>query len=178
MEPEESWILVDWLPLGISLLALVVAMGSAWVARRAPHVAEGLRRSTARIDLKRSIFLTLMQERAMPFTEEAVRAFNGIDVVFVDAHDVREKWGLYYKSLDLREKMSDDTKKHRLTDLLAAMAADIGLTGIKATDLERSYMPDYLHMSKRVEVETAKRSFSELAANRTPQAPSGGGPKP
>ena len=170
----EGWTWATWLPIGISLLALAISAGAAWVAWKAPQaaarLAEDLRQAAARRDLKRWVFLTLMQQRAAPFTPEAVQAFNAIDVVFVDAPDVREKWELYLKSQDLRLKMSDDTKKQRLIDLLAAMATDIGLTDIKATDIERSYLPDYLRMSQTIQVEEAKRRFSQLAANTTPQA--------
>jgi hypothetical protein len=87
---------------GISLLALVISIGSAlatwWAPQIAARVAEGLRSAAARTDLKRQVFLTLMQQRAVPFTEEAVQAFNIIDVVFVDAPSVREKWAVYYNS--------------------------------------------------------------------------------
>lgn len=86
---QESWTWATWLPIGISIVALLVSI--FW----APRHAEKLRRATARDDLKRSIFLTLMQQRATPFTEEAVQAFNAIDVVFVDAPTVRDKWAMY-----------------------------------------------------------------------------------
>jgi hypothetical protein len=87
---EESWTWVDWLPIGISVVALIVSVANWWAPQRAARLAEALRQANARTDLKRSVFLTLMQQRATPFTEEAVQAFNAIDVVFVDAATVRE----------------------------------------------------------------------------------------
>jgi hypothetical protein len=61
-----------WLPIGISLLALAISIAAVVVAWKAPqaaaHLAEGLRSAAARAELKRSIFLTLMQQRAAPFT--------------------------------------------------------------------------------------------------------------
>lgn len=65
----------------------------------------------------------------------------------------------------------------RLTELLAAMATDIGLTGVGATDLERSYLPDYVR--RRIKIENMTRAMqeaeldrvvSEASANTTPQA--------
>jgi hypothetical protein len=172
-----------WLPIGISLLALVISIGTAlatwWAPQQAARLAEGLRSAAARHDLKRSLFLTLMQERAAPFTPEAVKAFNAIDVVFVDATDVREKWALYLNSKDVREKVPLAMAQQRLIELLAAMAIHIGLTGINATDLMRSYSPDYLRrrikieqMSDRMQEQELERAFSQASANTTPQASS------
>jgi hypothetical protein len=117
-----------------------------------------------------------MQQRALPFTPEAVQAFNAIDVVFVDAPTVREKWAMYLKSKDVREKVPTAMAQQRLTELLAAMAADVGLTGISAADLERSYAPDYLRRRLKVEEMADKRheqelqrALAEASANTTPQ---------
>jgi len=72
------------------VVALIVSVANWWAPQRAARLAEALRQANARTDLKRSVFLTLMQQRVTPFTEEAVQAFNAIDVVFVDAATVRE----------------------------------------------------------------------------------------
>jgi hypothetical protein len=117
-----------------------------------------------------------MQQRAAPFTPEAVQAFNIIDVVFVDARNVREKWATYFNSMDERNQVPPHTSRQQLTDLLAAMAADIGLTSIGVTDLTRSYAPAYV--TRRINIETMhqaiqeqelERMFSQLSANTTPQ---------
>jgi Family of unknown function (DUF6680) len=168
---------------GISLLALVISIGSAlatwWAPQIAARVAEGLRSAAARTDLKRQVFLTLMQQRAVPFTEEAVQAFNIIDVVFVDAPSVREKWAVYYNSMDGSRQVPPAMAHQQLTDLLAAMAADIGLTGIGVTDLTRSYSPQYVMrrinietMSQAIQEQELQRTFSQASANTTPQASS------
>jgi hypothetical protein len=67
----------------------------------------------------------------------------------------------------------------QLTDLLAAMAADIGLTGIGVTDLTRSYSPQYVMrrinietMSQAIQEQELQRTFSQASANTTPQASS------
>jgi hypothetical protein len=178
---QESWTWTTWLPIVISSFALLISIVSARVAWKAPQaaarLAEGLRSATARADLKRWVFMTLMQERAAPFTPEAVKAFNAIDVVFVDAPTVRDKWAMYLKSQDRREQIPSHEQRKRLTELLAAMADHIGLTGIGATDLERSYAPDYLlrrikvgEMADKMQEKELDRAFTEASANTTPQS--------
>ena len=87
-----------------SLIAAIfsaVATGFAAVASwRAPitaaRLAERLRRDMQQSEERRrqkiQVFTTLMQERSAIWTEAAVRALNGIDVVFNDARPVREAW--------------------------------------------------------------------------------------
>ena len=166
---------------GIALLALVISIASAWVAWKAPQaaarLAEGLRSAAVRTEQKRWVFLKLMQQRAAPFTEEAVQAFNVIDAVFVDAPTVRDKGAVYYNSLDATRQVPPAMVHQQLTDLLATMAADIGLTGIGASDLTRSYSPQYV--MRRINIETMHQAIqeqelqaiaSQAAANTTPQA--------
>jgi Mg-chelatase subunit ChlI len=176
-----------WLPIVVSLIALVISIASVLATWRAPqiaaHLAEGLRSAAARAerrdDLKRLVFMTLMQQRATPFTPEAVQAFNVIDAAFVDARAVREKWAVYYKSMDASQQVPPHTARQQLIELLAAMAADIGLTDIRFDDLTRSYNPAYV--MRRINIETMtqaiqerdlQRVFSEASANTTPQASS------
>jgi hypothetical protein len=177
---------MDW-SIAISLLALVISIATAiatyWAPQIAARLAESLRsaatRTEQREDLKRWVFMTLMQQRATPFTLEAVQAFNSIDVVFADAHAVRDKWAVYFKSMDVSQRVPQHTQRQQLIDLLAAMAADLGLTGIRYDDLTRSYSPGYV--MRRINIETMsqtlqerelQRIFSEASANTTPQAPS------
>lgn len=88
------------LTIGVALLALAVSAITAWATwlapQRAAENAERLRVASARAEsrelLKRHVFLTLMQERAAPYTMEAVRAFNSIDVAFSENSDLREAW--------------------------------------------------------------------------------------
>jgi len=179
--------MAEWLPIAISLLALAISIATAlatwWAPQIAARLAEGLRsaasRTERREDLKRWVFMTLMQQRATPFTLEAVQAFNSIDVVFADAHAVRDKWAAYFKSMDRNQQVPPHTQRQQLIELLAAMAADIGLTGIRFDDLMRSYSPEYV--MRRINIETMsqtiqemelQRIFSEASANTTPQASS------
>jgi hypothetical protein len=175
---------MEW-SIAISLLALVISIATAlatwWAPQIAARLAEGLRRTGQREDLKRWVFMTLMQQRATPYTLEAVQAFNVIDAVFVDARDVRDKWAVYFKSMDARQQVPPHMAHQQLTELLAAMAADLGLTGIRYDDLTRSYSPGYI--MRRINIETMhqtlqeeelRRMFSDAAANATPQVFPGG----
>jgi hypothetical protein len=148
---------MDWLPIVISLIALIISIASVLATWKAPQIAarlaEGLRSAASRADLKRWVFMTLMQQRATPFTPEAVQAFNVIDAVFVDAHAVRDRWAVYLNSMD------------------------IGLTGVGDSDLARSYSPAYVMrriniegMSQAIQEKELQRVFSEASANTTPQA--------
>jgi hypothetical protein len=174
---EQSWTWATWVPIGISLLALAISIANWWAPQQAARVAEALRQATARTDLKRWVFLTLMQQRAVPYTPEAVQALDVIDAVFVDARDVREKWAVYFNSMDATRQVPSAMAHQQLTDLLAAMAADIGLTGIGVSDLTCSYSPQYL--TRRINIETMsqtipepelERVFSQASAKTTPQA--------
>jgi hypothetical protein len=180
---EQSWTWATWLPIAISSLALIISIAAAVVTWKAPQIAarlaEGLRSAGARIerrdDLKRWVFMTLMQQRATPFTQEAVQAFNIIDVVFHDAQAVRDKWALYFRSMDASQQVPQHTQRQQLTDLLAAMAADLGLTGMRADDLARSYSPGYIMrrinietMSQTIQERDLQRIFLEASANTTP----------
>jgi hypothetical protein len=57
---EQGWTWVEWLPIGISLLALAISIGGAWVAWHAPQaaarLAEALRSEAARYELNAPYF--------------------------------------------------------------------------------------------------------------------------
>jgi hypothetical protein len=180
---EQGWTWVTWLPIAISSLALLISIATALATYLAPQMAarlaESLRSAAARTDLKRWVLMTLMQQRATPFTPEAVQAFNSIDAVFADAHSVRDKWAVYFKSMDASQQVPDHMKRQQLIDLLAAMAADLGLTGIRYDDLTRSYSPTYVMrriniegMSQELQERELQRIFSQASANTTPQVSS------
>jgi hypothetical protein len=172
-----------WLPIIFSVVALLVSLATAWATWIAPssaaRLAENLRSASARADrrdeLKRQVFLTLMGERAAPFTENAARAFNTIDVVFVDATTVRNCWAKYLDAMEPQHQVQPLQQRQLLADLLSAMAANLGLTGIGFNDMTRIYSPTYL--IRRINIETATqtlqeqelaRIMSQASANTTP----------
>jgi hypothetical protein len=99
------------------------------------------------------------QQRAFPFTLDAVQMFNVIDAVFIEARPVREAWALYFDSLDDNRQVSEDMKHQRFTELLAAMAKDIGLTGIGYSDLTRVYSPRYV--MRALNIQTMQQVIQE-----------------
>lgn len=161
-----------WLPIIISVVALLVSLATAWATWIAPssaaRLAENLRSASARADrhneLKRAVFLTLMGERAAPFTENAARAFNTIDVVFVDAAAVRNCWAKYLNAMEPQHQVQPLQQSQLLADLLSAMATDLGLTGIGFNDLTRIYAPTYI--MRRINIESATQTLQEQEITR------------
>jgi hypothetical protein len=173
-----------WFPIIVSALALIVSALTAWATvhgpKRAAEIAEQLRSASAKVErregMKLHVFAQIMQERAAPYTLEAVRALNLIDIVYIDADAVREAWKEYIWSLDPANKIAPENARRYLNDLLVAMAGDLGMAGIKASDISRIYSPVYI--TRRHSVEdmqltmhemTLKEAFSKMSANTTPQ---------
>jgi hypothetical protein len=87
---------------------------------------------------------------------------------------VRERWAKYIDAVAPQHQLQPHTQRQLLVDLLSAMAADLGLTGIGFNDLTRSYSPNYI--MRRINIETATqtlqeqelvRIFSQASANVT-----------
>jgi fructose-specific phosphotransferase system IIC component len=74
----------------LSLCALGVAI---FVPRSAAKLSEELRKQTSAEEekkrLKLLVFMSIMQERAIPYTAQAVQALNLIDLVFADNQMVK-----------------------------------------------------------------------------------------
>lgn len=95
--------------------------------------------------LKLWVFGTLMQDRAVQITPEAVRAYNLIDALFHDARDVRDKWGDYYNSLGddrLNSAEGGRIREDKRNALLRAVAMELGLgRDFTSEDFSRVYLP-------------------------------------
>jgi hypothetical protein len=81
--------------------------------------------------------------------------------------------------MDATQQVPPHTARQQLIELLTAMAADIGLTGIRFDDLTRSYGPQYVMrrinietMSQAIQEQELQRIVSQASANTTPQASS------
>jgi len=146
---ESATSMPDWsvVAAAFSAIATGFAAFAAWKSPiEAAKLAEGLRRTAElanrRHDGKMQLFATLMQERAAIYSAEGVRALNLIDVVFADAHLVRNAWAELLASFEPAARMPVQTQQERLRNLLAAIASDIGLMAeINAADLARVYYP-------------------------------------
>lgn len=169
----------------IAIVALLVAALSAWATffgpQRAAELAEGLRAGSAKAErrdlAKLNVLAMLMQERAAPYTFDAVKAFNLIDIAFADCEPVREAWRVYFGMLDPARYSAVDARREKLNQLLIEMAKDVGLDSIKLSDMERVYSPTYVmrrlaidDMQTTLQEDTLKKALAENAANTTPSS--------
>src|SRR5689334_12013148 len=107
----------------LSFLATCAAAYATWFGPQiAARLAEEMRKETQDREEKRRtrfwIFGTLMQERAHYFSQDAVKAFNLIDVAFIDAHEVRKAWEQLLEALDPNKRATALETRNRFRDLL------------------------------------------------------------
>lgn len=176
----------------MSALATAFAAYATWMGpRSAAKLAERLRRegeaAYEQRRMKLFVFTTLMQERAIFVSSDAVRALNLIDVVFKDAIAVREAWAELFLAFDTKNNIPSHVQEERFRHLLREMAVDIGLAdGLRLDDFGRVYYPNALaeeEAVRRLERQAALQRLSGQAsptANSasTPQATSPFPPKP
>lgn len=122
---------------GVLLAPLVALWIGGILQRRAQHRQEKL-----------NLFGVLLSVRHTPYTPEAVKPLNLIDVVFATDQDVREAWSRYFAALsDARNQNPAgwaqwDEKKR---DLILAMARSVGLgKAITTSDVLRAYQPTFM----------------------------------
>lgn len=129
-----------------SAIATALAALATWRApTAAAKLAECLRRDAERHEevqrQKRSLFATLMQERAQIHSDSSVRALNLIDLVFNESRDVREAWSELFLAFQMNPVMQH-VLDERMRRLLGAIANDIGLTDqLRIDDFGRVYFP-------------------------------------
>jgi hypothetical protein len=147
-----------------ALLSVAAAGLAAWATWKGPMnaatMAEQLRRESEERDQKKRmklwVFSTLMQERHLYNAPEAVKAFNLIDVVFIDSFRVREAWAKFHEALDSSKRATELETRNRLRDLLSTMAEDLELSGrLGVADLERLYYPT--SMAEELQVQMLHR---------------------
>jgi hypothetical protein len=162
----------------LSALAAVAAAVTAWFGpAAAAKLAEQMRRDNDGHDEKRRtklhIFTTLMQWRGIMHDQEAVRAFNLIDVVFIDSRKVRDAWAHFFALLNQKSYSEYELRK-LLSELLAAMATDLKIGELRLDDFERVYYPVTLEkeqLMKTLQRESIIQTLSgkiSLSANSTP----------
>lgn len=167
-----------WVPLFISITALIVTGITAWATwiapRNAAALAENLRAASEKAGrteaMKNYVFLTLMQERNAPYTSEAVKAFNVIDVVFRSNTPIRQAWAFYLDAQDPKKEIPQHAKDERLSRLLELMAIDVGFENINITDISRFYAPIYLMRKLKIEIlqqDIHERELDALVASQS-----------
>ena len=86
------------------------------------------------------IFLSLISSRHAILTEDQIKAYNSIDVIFSDSNNVRRVWKEYFDLLHQKERQAEWTKKK--LELLKEMANVVGYKdSIDHLDLDRIYCP-------------------------------------
>ena len=161
-----------------AFLSAVAAIAAAVATWRGPIVAarmaEQLRKQSAdeqesrRIRL--NVFGAIMQERAEIWNEDAVRAFNLIDVAFADSREVREAWSELHRSLN-SSPIPEHVVDERIRQLLKSMAADLGIShSLTPDDFGRVYFPTALAEERNVRQLERRAALARLTASTSPVA--------
>ena len=94
---------------------------------------------------------TLIAARHTPITDENVRAFNMIDIVFWDKPSIRRLWKEYFEMLNnagLNNELGWRQRKAKHLELITEMAGLLGYKkAISSLDVDRIYYPEGLGKS-------------------------------
>lgn len=171
---------IDWVPLVtavFSALATALAAYATWRAPRgAAELAERLRReaesASRREALQYEVFAALMQSRGGHFVSaEAVRAYNMIDVAFVDVPTVRDAWADLYAYYNAQRSLPDHVREERSRRLLIAMAAELGVGDrLRPDDFTRVYFPKLFAEQQEIEYWQRQQALRALRQADTPAA--------
>lgn len=92
---------------------------------------------------KARLFQALMANRKiLPPPFEYVGAVNLIDVVFADEPGVVGLWHEVYDILCIKPVIPAEQLVHKNLELLSAMAASLGYSSLKQTDIDKFYFPE------------------------------------
>lgn len=158
-----------------SAIATALAAFATWQApRAAAKLSETLRREGERAQerqkSKLQVFSTIMQERAAVYSEEAVRALNLIDVVFIDLRKVRESWAELFLTFNLKP-IPEHVLEERLRKLLISMAEDIGIgNNLRVDDIGRIYSPTAIAQDRLIRDLQRQQTLSTFQSQQSPAA--------
>jgi hypothetical protein len=116
-----------------------------------------------------------MQERADIASEQAVRALNSIDLVFINEKIVRDCWSQLYQILCKRtddstseEKRLVESQEGAIKSLLIAMAGSLNLSDkLTPDDFNRVYFPDRIAVDRRLRYYQQKQAIDILKEQTT-----------
>lgn len=110
------------------ILTIINTLAIILIPIGAVFVGQNLQDRAQRRKDKIEILRTLMMNRGIGWTAEAVRALNIIDIVFSDDKDVRAKWKEYYNQLCIQSpnEMQRKQIQNAQDKLLEAMAKSLG----------------------------------------------------
>ncbi|MDK2766853.1 MAG: hypothetical protein KYX69_03945 [Sphingomonas sp.] len=118
--------------------------------------------------LRRSVFVSIMQNRREIWHEDAVKAFNLIDVAFANSIPVREAWAELLLGLNASPYV-DHIIDERLRKLLREMASDLGLSSsLRQDDFGRVYLPNALLEERSVRDLERKAALKRLTGETSP----------
>ncbi|WP_367280177.1 DUF6680 family protein [Sphingomonas sp.] len=157
----------------LSAIAAVAAAVATWRGPiAAARMAEELRRQNQdeheSRSLRRSVFVSIMQNRREIWHEDAVKAFNLIDVAFANSIPVREAWAELLLGLNASPYV-DHIIDERLRKLLREMASDLGLSSsLRQDDFGRVYLPNALLEERSVRDLERKAALKRLTGETSP----------
>lgn len=105
---------------------------------------------------KIAIIKALLSTGHYLYSDEIIRSYNLIDIVFKDDKEVREKWKLYFEALG-NEALNTQIRYDKKLDLILAMCKVVKYKNITAQDLQRVYVPRGF-----VEDGTKQREFNDM----------------
>lgn len=112
-----------------------------------------------------------MEQRAWYYADQAVRAFNLIDIVFIDSRPVRDAWAEFFASLDESKGIPEHEKNKRFRQLLLTMAKDLNLDdGLRLDDFERIYYPTALAEENHLRVLQRQAALRQLLGEVAPSS--------
>lgn len=162
-----------------TFLAFFATAASAYAAFKGPaiaaEIAERMRRDGEHASEKRRmklhVFATLMEQRATYYSQDAVRAFNLIDIVYIDSRAVRDAWAELFASFESSKNIPDHEKSKRFRVLLSTMAKDINLgDGLRLDDFERIYFPVAQQEEDQLRVLQRQAALKQLSGDVSPSA--------
>lgn len=157
----------------LSAIAAVAAAVATWRGPiAAARMAEELRRQNQdeheSRSLRPSVFVSIMQNRREIWHEDAVKAFNLIDVAFANSIPVREAWAELLLGLNASPYV-DHIIDERLRKLLREMASDLGLSSsLRQDDFGRVYLPNALLEERSVRDLERKAALKRLTGETSP----------
>lgn len=164
-----------------ALLSAVATAFAAYATWKGPIVAarlaEEIRKKTQEEEQKHRmklwVFTTLMQERtnSVPYSPDAVKAFNLIDLVFIESYDVRQSWERMFETFDATKHATELEKKSRFRELLNYIAQDIGIAGkFTISDFDRGYYPTYMFEEAQVQMLHRQNMLRQVSGQNAPAA--------
>lgn len=140
----------DWIDITIgSINIIIIALTCIFIFRsnkiplKAVQLGRILNDEQNKDSAKRNLFLTLYALRGTPVNYDYVQGLNKIDIVFEDSPLVLAAWHTHYDSLHNKNLVDERTIWDlQRTNLLSAMAVQLGYSSIQQTDMLRSYRPE------------------------------------